>query len=416
MNRLFSCARLLSIGLAILGTCFAADWPGWRGSARDGHTSDPLPAALATDPRPLWRKSLGHGYASPVVTGRRVIVLDDSQGQETARCLDAATGQELWATPFGELYRDEFEAGPRCTPLVEDDRVYVQSCYGQFACLNATNGALRWTFHFRDHGAFWVKEKGGGVGAANRRGHSGSPVIDGDRIIVQVGSTNGASLCAFDKFNGRLLWKSQNDLTCYASLVSATLGGRRQAVAVTCDGLLGVSVADGAPLWRVPFRTGANRNVVTPLIEGDTVTFASFTTGLRRLRIHPAGEAQEARDDWFNRDLKINLSTPVLVAGHLYGHGPDKDFICVDAATGSLRWRQTGFDQYASTIASGERLLVQNDQGEVLLLTATPAKYTELGRFQASGKTFSHPAYAGGVLYVRDPKEIVAWRLTDPLP
>lgn len=405
------CAGLASLLSAVaLGTS-AADWPGWRGPARDGHAKDPLPEQLDPSAQPLWRKPVGHGYSGPVVAGGRVVYLDDANGKETAHAVDLASGRELWATPFGELYSDEFEAGPRCTPLVDGDRVFVQSCYGEFACLSLADGSRRWGFHFQEYGATWIKERNGGVGAASRRGHSGAPVVVGDKVVVQVGSTNNACLVAFDAASGRLAWRSQNDLTCYSSLVAGTLGGRLQTVAVTCDGLLGVDVADGAPLWRLPFRTGANRNVLTPVLDGDTVAFASHTTGFRRLRISADGPAQKAAELWFNRDLKINLSTPVLVDGHFYGHGPDRDFVCVDAATGQVRWRQAGFNQYASTIASGRRLLVLNDSGEAILLAADPAKHVELGRFQACGKTFSHPAYADRRLVARDSRELAVWSL-----
>lgn len=287
----------------------------------------------------------------------------------------------------------------------------MQSCFGEFACLSLDDGQKQWGFHFRDYGMFWVKDKAGGPGAANRRGNSGSAVISGDRIFIQVGSTNGASIAAFDKAGGRLLWKSQDDLTSYASLVTGTLGGRFQAVAVTCEGLLGLDAVSGEALWRVPFKTGANRNVLTPVLDGDHVLFASHTTGLRRVAIEADGPKVRATQRWLNPALKINLATPVLVGRHLYGHGPDKDFVCVEAETGAIRWRQTGFNQYASTIASGSRLLVLNDAGEVLLLEADPTRYRELGRFQACGKTFSHPAYADGVLYTRDSRELAAWSL-----
>jgi outer membrane protein assembly factor BamB len=402
------------LGALLVAASFAApaaDWPGWRGISRDGHARDPLPSSFAGVDRPVWKKSVGHGYSSPVVSGGRLVYLDDAGGRETVHCLEATTGRELWTNAFAELFTDEFEPGPRCTPLVADGKVYVQSCYGEFACLDLKDGTRRWGFHFKDFGATWVKDRSGGPGAASRRGHSGSPWVDGNRVVVQVGSTNGASLVAFDTATGRLLWKSQNDLTCYSSLVTATLGGRRQAVAVTCEGFLGVDLQDGSPLWRVPFRTGANRNVLTPIVDGDTVTFASHTTGLRRLRIEPAGPTNRPVEAWFNRDLKINLATPVQVAGHLYGMGASRDFVCVEASTGKVLWKQPGFDQYASTIASGGRLLVLNDAGEAILLEADPAKYSELGRFQACGKTFSHPALADGLLVTRDPKEIAAWAL-----
>jgi outer membrane protein assembly factor BamB len=258
---------------------------------------------------------------------------------------------------------------------------------------------------------FWVKDRSGGPGAANRRGNSGSAAISGDRIFIQIGSTNGASIAAFDKVQGRLLWKSQNDLTSYASLMTGTLGNRHQVIGVTCEGLLGLEAASGEALWRIPFKTGANRNVLTPVLDGNGILFASYTTGLRRVVLEADGSKVRATQSWLNPDLKINLSTPVLVGRHLYGHGPDKDFVCVDASTGAIQWRQTGFNHYASTLASGSRLLVLNDMGEVILLEASPTRYTELGRFQACGKTFSHPAYAHGILYTRDSRELVAWPL-----
>ena len=411
MDSLLRCAGLSLVLATACPGISAADWPGWRGANRDGHSRDPLPDRLDAAAQPLWRKPVGHGYSGPVVAGGRIIYLDDAGGRETAHAVDLATGREIWSTPFAELYSDEFEAGPRCTPLVDGDRVFVQSCYGEFACLSLADGAHRWGFHFRDYGATWIKERNGGTGAASRRGHSGAPVVVDGKVVVQVGSTNNASLVAFEAATGRLAWRSQGDLTCYSSLVAGTLAGRRQVVAVTCEGFLGVDVGDGAPLWRLPFRTGANRNVVTPVLDGDTVSFASHTTGFRRVRVAADGAVQKPTEQWFNRDLKINLSTPVLVDGHFYGHGPSRDFVCVEAATGQVRWRQPGFDQYASTIASGKRLLVLNDAGEAILLEADPTKFSELGRFQACGKTYSHPAFADGRLVARDPRELVVWSL-----
>ena len=112
-----------------------------------------------------------------------------------------------------------------------------------------------------------------------------------------------------------------------------------------------------------------------------------------------------------NRDLKLNLSTPVQVGGHLFGLGPAKNYLCLERATGKVRWSQPGFDAVASTITDGRRLLVTNDRGEVLLLAANSDRYEELGRFQATGKTYSHPALADGVLFVRDSRNLTAYRL-----
>jgi len=399
---------LLLVPLAAAG----ADWPQWRGPGRDGHAPEPAPASLDGAAGPLWKRAIGHGYASPVVAGDTVVILDAVEGRETAHALNASTGDIRWSAAIGPVFSDEFEPGPRSTPLVDGDRVYVQTAPGEFQCLGLADGALRWRFHFGDYGMRWVTDRASNIGAASRRGNTGSPVVDGDRILVQVGSTNGACVVAFDKHTGRELWKSQNDLASFSSPVIGTLDGRRQCVAVTCEGLLALDPSNGALLWRIPFKTGANRNVLTPVLLDDTVYYASHTTGLRAARVTTEGSGVAAAAVWLNRDLRINLSSPVAVGGHLYGLGAAKNFVCVDRSTGAVAWSQPGFGDVASTIATADgHLLVLTDLGEIVLLKATPDRYEELGRRQVCGKTFSHPAYANGVLYVRDPRELTAWRL-----
>jgi len=400
------------LAVLVLTPAAGADWPQWRGPQRDGHSAEQAPAGLDGAADPLWKRSLGHGYASPVVVGDTVIILDAEDGQEIARALDAATGGIRWSAPLGPVFSDEFEPGPRSTPVVDGDRVYVQTALGEFRCLGLADGAVRWRFHFGDYGMRWVPDRASNIGAASRRGNTGSPVLDGDKILVQVGSTNGAFMVAFDKRTGRELWKSQNDLASFSSPVIGQLAGRSQCVTVTCEGLLALNPENGAPLWRIPFKTGANRNVLTPILLDDTVYYASHTTGLRATRVRQDGPAITAEDAWLNRDLRINLSSPVAVAGHLYGLGANKNFVCVDRATGSVAWSQSGFGDVASTLATADgHLLVLTDLGELRLLKATPERYEEIGRRQVCGKTFSHPAYANGILYVRDPRELIAWPL-----
>ena len=392
-------------------TVQAADWPQWRGPKRDGHTTEQLPERFATAPQQLWQLPVGHGYAGPVVAGGRVLLVAESGNQESAHWIDAANGKVLWSVPVGDTYADEFEPGPRCVPVIAGDLAFTQTCRGEFRCLNLKDGSTRWRFHFRDYGATWSEEKNGGIGAANRRGNSGSPIVTDDRVLVQVGSTNGAGLAAFDKLTGRLLWKSAPDLTTYSSPVLAPLAGRLHFISATCEGLLAVAPEDGHELWRVPFRTYANRNVLTPLVADDTVYFASHSTGFRAVKVAANGSSFQATEAWLNRDLKLNLSTPVQVGGHLFGLGPAKNYLCLERATGKVRWSQPGFDAVASTITDGRRLLVTNDRGEVLLLAANSDRYEELGRFQATGKTYSHPALADGVLFVRDSRNLTAYRL-----
>ena len=404
--------------LALSTPAWADDWPQWRGPKRNGHApaDSPVLNSLPSQLKPAWKIEVGAGFSSAVLAGEKLIYLDEKGGQEVAHALNARDGKELWQAGYAEVFGDEWGSGPRATPIIDGDRVYVQACNGEFRCLGLADGKTLWqTSYERDFGVRFLGSKAR-EGTASRRGNNGCGVIEGHRLVLPVGNTNGASLVCFDKLTGKVLWKSGTDEAAYSSFVVATLAGVKQVVAFTADSLLGADLDSGKILWRVSLKTNAKRHAASPVIIGDSVAVNSHTIGLLCYRISQHSEGFKATEIWANRDAKINLATPVLVNGHLYSQGANKDYICVDASNGQLKWAQPGFGQgrrdYASTIAIGQRLLVLSEDGQLLLLEANPRKYTELGRLQVCGGTWSFPAYAGGRLFVRDGRELLCLDLT----
>ncbi len=403
-----------ALAIALLGRAAAGDWPQWLGPTRDGHVpaGEPVPSTLPADPKAVWRIHIGGGFSSPVIAGDKLAYLDENGQKEVAHLLDAKTGKELWYVPFADRYEDEWGAGTRSTPFFDGDRVYAQSCNGEFRCFSVADGKTIWGTSFeKDFGVVFLGSKAND-GTSRRRGNNGSGIIDGDAVIVPVGSVNGATLVCFNKLNGAVLWKALDDETAYSSPVIATLAGVKQVVFLTADALAGVDRATGKPLWRVPLKTNAKRHAATPIIIGDTVTVDSHTIGLVCFKIAREGDEFKATRAWANQSLKINLSTPVVVGDAFYCQGPTKNYICADAHTGATLWAQDGFGkENSSTLALGKNLLVLTDDGQLLLLAADPAKYTELGRFQACGKNWNFPAYVDGKLYVRDARELICYNL-----
>lgn len=383
----------------------AGDWPQWRGPDRTGHAApgEQMPASISGAPRVLWRKEIGGGFSSPIVAAGKLAYLDTQDAKEIAHLVDTATGKELWQTAYGEMFEDEWGPGPRSTPMLDDDRLYVQSCKGEFRCLNLADGKVLWGVSFeKDFGVPFLGSKAN-EGTASRRGNDGSGIIEGDRIFLPVGSANGASLVCFDKRTGKIIWKSQNDEAAYSSLIMAAFGGVRQIIYFSADALMGVESNSGKLLWRVPLRTDAKRHAATPIIFGDSIVVNSQTIGLLCLKISKEGDAFKASPAWVNKDLKINISTPVLVDHFLYSQGVGHNLVCVDASNGKLLWSQEGFgDKYSSIIAIGRNLLIATDRGELILAAADSSKYSELGRMQICGKTWNHPALSDGKLYVRE--------------
>jgi outer membrane protein assembly factor BamB len=379
--------RRLFVCLVMAFSCLAdaargGDWPQWLGPGRDGRPAADFPALekLAPELKVAWRKKIGGGFSSPVVADGKLVFFDENGRAEVVHLLDAKTGAEIWSAAIGDVYRDEWGAGPRSTPVMDGGRVFVQSCKGEFRCLDLANGSVIWGVSFeKDFGVRFLGSKAN-EGTAARRGNNGSPLVDDDAVIVPVGSTNGATLVCFDKSNGRMLWKAGNDEAAYSSPVVATLAGVKQIVAFTADNLMGVEREHGTILWRVPFRTEAKRNAATPVIFGDTVIVNSHTIGLVATRIVQDGGAIRAVPLWSNPGLRINLSTPVRVGDYLYDQGPGQTYVCASARTGETKWQApwicSSGSENTSTIALGKNLLALTDMGELVLFAAQPEQYT----------------------------------------
>ncbi len=412
------CAALILCAVSV----DAGDWPQWLGPDRNGHAppSTAAPEALPPSLQPVWRLRIGGGFSSPIVAGDKVVYLDEQNGKEVAHLVAAASGKEIWQMPYADAYQDEWGTGPRSTPVLDGDLLYVQACNGEFRCLRVADGTTVWGTSFeKDFGVKFLGSKANS-GTAARRGNNGSGLIDHEHIILPVGNTDGASLVCFNKRTGDILWKSQNDEAAYSSPIIATLAGVEQIVAFTADALLAVRPDTGELLWRVPLRTAAKRHAATPIVYGgDCVVVNSHTFGTICIKITREGTGFKASTAWQNRNLKTNLATPVLVDGYLYNQGAQSDYVCVDADTGKLQWSQPGFGQgqkdFAASIAVGNKLLVLAESGQLFLLEATPQKYTQLGQLQVCGHTWSSPAFANGRIYVRDPRTLTCIQLVpDP--
>ncbi|MDB6057353.1 MAG: hypothetical protein JWO95_1197, partial [Verrucomicrobiales bacterium] len=406
--------KFITILLCVAQVVHASDWPQWLGPNRDCHAAlqSTEIATLASQPKVIWRKAIGGGFSSPVIAAAKVVYFDEDGTNEVAHELEASTGKELWKTAIGDVYKDEWSPGPRATPIIDGDRVYVQSCKGEFRCLDSKTGKVQWGFSFEKD--FGVKFLGSRAreGTAARRGNNGTGIVDGDAVLVPVGSTDNATIVCFDKKTGKQLWRSGTDEAAYSSLHVATITGVRQVIMLDADALIGVDRTNGHLLWRVPFHTDAKRHAATPVINGDNVIVNSHTIGIVAVHIQKTGTGFEAKRAWTNPSLTINLSTPVLVDGYLYSQGPSRNFICADARTGELKWEAPGFGrENSSTISVGKNLFVLTDAGELVLVAATPTAYKELGRQQVCGKNWNFPAFADGKLYVRDARELTCIQL-----
>jgi len=390
----------------------AADWPQWRGPDRTGQVTagTPVPTSLPSEPKVIWRIGIGAGLASPVVAGGKVFYFDNQQGKETLHAIDAVDAKEVWRMAVDDTFADQQgPSGPRCTPLVDEDCVYVQSGTGELQCLSRAEGRRLWRASFtNDFGAVFFGEDTPIPGAAEH-GYTAAPVIAGQKLIACAGGTNGAGIVCFDKHTGKVLWKSQNDRAAYAAPMISTLAGVKQAVCFTVEGLLGVALEDGALLWRVPIKAPYGRNCTTPIVVEDWVVVASYRAGLIGVKVTSAGGRLTAERAWVNKDLPMNFSSPVRVGRHIFGLGPNRRIVCAALEDGHLAWAKSGYVTttaelaHASFLVMGENILINTDAGDLFLIAGDPSDCRELGRAtKVCGPNWCNPAYADGRLYLRD--------------
>jgi outer membrane protein assembly factor BamB len=332
--------------------------------------------------------------------------------REICVALDAATGKEIWFADVGTGKYDQGGDsgapdnkggdGPRSTPTVSGGKVYVFNQLLVLFCLDAQTGKQLWTKDLiKEHAGRNIPWKS-----------AASPVVDGNMVFIGGGGP-GESLLALDKETGAVVWKSQDEFMTHATPVVADMLGVRQVIFFAKSGLVSVATKDGALLWRFPFEFKVS-TAASPVIAGDIVyCSAAYGVGGGACRISKQGDTFTATQLYKipgDKQIANHWSTPILKDGYIYGVfglkqygiGPLK---CVELATGEVKWSQPGFGE-GNVILVGDRILALTDNGQLVVVKASPAAYEEASRAKVvEGKCWSTPALSNGRLYARSTKE-----------
>jgi len=408
---------VLILGVALVLPVCAADWPQYAGPDFNRTTPEKIRNSFpANGPKVLWRVPTTDGFSSFVVSDGKAFtqVLRDFQGapRETLIALEAGSGKELWSAALGGVkINDGGQSGtsdnkggdgPRSTPAVNGDYVYVLSARLVLSCFEAGSGKKLWAKDL-------IQEYAGrNVSWEN----AASPLIDGDLVFVGGGGP-GESLLAFDRSTGHLAWKAHDERITHATPIVATFLGQRQIVFFTQSGLVAVQPQDGKLLWkhRFPYKVST---AASPVVAGDIVyCSAGYGVGATAVKISKRAGSFKATEMWFsrgNQPVANHWSTPVCFKGHLYGMFSFKDYgsgplKCIELATGKVKWEQPDFGA-GQVILAGDTVLALSDRGELVTVETNPNQYREIARAKVvTGKCWSTPIVANGRIYVRSTKE-----------
>jgi outer membrane protein assembly factor BamB len=416
------------------------DWPQWRGVNRDARaTGFQAPASWPKELAKKWQVKVGDGVATPALVGDRLYVFAREGGDEVTRCLDAASGKELW--------QDKYEAqdaagaaarfpvpGPRCSPTVADGKVLTLGTRGTISCLDATTGKKIWRKDdFHSWPMFFV---------------SSSPLVVDGLCIAQLGGRNGGAIVAYDMATGNQKWKAASDSPAYASPVAMTVDDMKLIVAQTTGKMVAVDAASGKLVWETPFAVqGRGYNAVTPIIDGQTLIYAGSGRGITAVKFAKEGGSVVAKELWKNKDKSVIFDTPVLKDGLLYGITQTNEFFCVDARDGHTMWSAPGVqastrppagggggdggrggrgaggsggrggrggggggDGYGSVVDGGSVLVALTPSTQLVVFEPNAKEFKQIAKYKvANSPTYSYPVLSGNRIFVKDRDALTLW-------
>lgn len=419
----------------------AEDWPQWRGPnrlaiwAEDGIVDRFPEGGLKV----TWRVPIKGGFSGPVVADGRVFVIDFeflpgtrvAEGTERLLALDEETGDVLWTQTWETTYRNlmlSYATGPRGSPTVDGNRVYVAGAAGRMLCLDTATGEVIWEIDS-------VAEYDTSVPVF---GVSSSPLVDGDHVIFVVGGEPDALVAAFDKRTGEEVWRSIDVVSemGYAQPLIIEAGGVRQLIVYHPTALSSLDPDSGEVYWEQPFEVTGGLTISTPVHSDNSLFVSSFYNGSMMLRLN--SDRPAASVEWTRRGtselpdgtdaLHSIITTPIVEGDYVYGVGSYGELRALDARTGERLWTSDQMTAQARwgtafMVRHGDRYFVNNDDGFLMIARFTPQGYEELDRTRLINPTsaagwgprkrwdrdvnWTHPAYANRHIITRNDNEII---------
>ena len=401
--------RYLSLPLlaVVFSTCAneaAAQWLQWGGPHQDFKvdSTDLAEEWPEQGPKQLWKRDLGDGYSAILVDGGRLYTMYRKNDLETVIALDAKTGDTIWEHGYeaapAKGHEAQFGTGPRSTPLISGDRLYTIGISGRMHCLNKHDGKVHWSCDL------WKDFDGNTL----RHGYSSSPVEFENTVIVLAGG-HGASVIAFDKKDGRVVWKSQDFENSYSTPKLIDVGGQPQLVTFMDSEIIGVDPRSGALEWKYDFD---GTNMAQPIWNADEriLFLSALGVGARGLKLTRKGDKTDLEEVWSTRKIQFYHVNPIAVGDYVYGSsgGGPNFFAAINMVTGKIAWRKRGFSK-ATSVYAGGRFYILDEEGTLGLVTATPEEFVVHAKVPLLERVaWTVPTIVGKQMYVRDKTSIRA--------
>lgn len=413
MNRLFRKVSISSMVMLLLALNANSQLYEWRGPDRSGIYNETglLKVWPETGPELIWElDGLGEGYSSVTVTDNTIYITGrkDESDVLTALTMD---GEIKWETVYGKAWVRN-HTGTRCTPTYVDGDLFLVSGGGDIVCIGS-DGKIKWS---KNHYSLYDS-------SPLMFGISESPLVVDDIVIASPGGKK-ASLVAFDKKNGNVVWEAEplNEGPQYVNPKLIGIGGRKLIVTLTASHIIGVDASDGKLLWKVNYdsisgASGRKNHATTPVYRDGKILIANgYDYVAVMLSLSADGSSVEVA--WENRDLDPHHGGIVVLDDYIYStsyiSNSMGDWVCIDWNSGKTIWRQRWHNKGSVISADGMLYIMEEKGGNVALVRPNPTKLDIVSQFQVtkgSGPYWSHPVIDKGRLYIRHGEVLMVYKI-----
>ena len=390
----------------------------WRPDNRTGVSSEKglLKSWPEAGPALLWSNAeLLKGYSS-VSFGDNSIYITGTEGSNDILFALDMNGKTLWKTVMGRAWNQSYPES-RATPVVEGNKVYTTSGFGDLACIDGITGKIIWSYK----GSELNKGTYGAWGIAE------SLLIDGEKLYYSPGGPETMTI-ALNKANGEVIWKSASidDKPGYVSPILINFAGKKVIVNVSMDHVFAVDASNGQILWQVTNELSSDPNMkswdlikcTTPLYnDGMVYVTGGYDTGGMMIKIGEGGKS--ANVVWTDPTLDDHHGGVVLINGYIYGsnwlNNGNGDWCCIEWNTGKKMWQEHWNNKGSIISADGMLYIYDEKNGMVGLLNANPEKFDLISSFKVTkgnaGPFWAHPVIHNGILYIRHTNALMAYNI-----
>ncbi len=423
--------RILIVLLLLIVPASAEDWPNWRGPLSSGVSPEAgLPATWSASENIAWKAALaGVGVSSPIVAGAHVYVtsqigsgrrqpgnhprlaqgasaegsgerpLTTAGGEDrtffVVQAFDRGSGKLAWehrAEAAGEIpgVHDKHNmASP--SPVSDGQMVFAWFATGQLFAFGQ-DGKLAWSRHLGEEiGPFDINW-----------GHSSSPALHGDLLLLLCDHRPASYLLALDKRTGKQVWRADrgSGRSSYSTPVVVNVGGRDEVIVNSSERVDAYDARSGALLWHVG---GTNQfPIPVPSYDNGVLYMSRGYRSGPYMAVRPGGKGDVSATHvaWQVPTGAPYVSSLVHYRGKVFMANDVGVLTAIDAASGRRIWQERTPGVFsASPVAADGKVYFLSETGETVVVSAdTPAI---VGTNDLGERVLASPAIAGGRIYVR---------------